>query len=193
LQEADKDPDSKPLILWMNGGPGASSLIGAFTELGQLVFNKHSQNSSATTPTLFRNPYAWTTVANVLYLEAPAGVGYSYCGSPTDPTKPLSKCPNNDTSTAIDNHGALVSFFEKFPEYKTRPFYLTGESYAGVYLPMLMDQILQQTKILNVKGVIDLFALSALSINLTSDNLLLQGLQSAMGAGVPPLERIVVT
>ena len=83
LQEADTDATKKPLLLWLNGGPGASSLIGAFTELGQLIFNKNSKYLNGI-PTLFRNPYSWTTVANVLYLEAPAGVGYSYCGDKDD-------------------------------------------------------------------------------------------------------------
>ena len=114
LQEAEADVDAAPLVLWMNGGPGASSLIGAFTELGQLVFNRDSMpaattsNASATatgsnnssaagdaaTPTLFRNPFAWTTVASVLYLESPAGVGFSKC------VDPELKCTSTDNSSA---------------------------------------------------------------------------------------------
>ena len=145
LQEADSTPQAKPLVLWLNGGPGASSLIGAFTELGQLIFNRDSAAESP--PTLFRNPYAWTTLANVLYLEAPAGVGFSYCVD----TK--SRCENTDTSTAEQNHEALVAFLQRFPEYATRPFYLTGESYAGIYLPTLMDLILQRGAITTVRGL----------------------------------------
>ena len=89
----------------------------------------------------------------VLYLEAPAGVGYSYCVDPESACTNngaticlsflsripslisftcLSLCSATDTSTAQDNHAFLVGFFEKFPEYKKRPFFITGESYAGV-------------------------------------------------------------
>ena len=153
LQEADDDAASKPLLLWLNGGPGASSLIGAFTELGQLVFNSHSQQLNVTAsggtslvPRLFRNPYSWTTVANVLYLEAPAGVGFSYCVDPD------SSCVSNDTSTARENHEALVAFLQRFPEYARRPKFLTGESYAGIYLPMLMDEIERRGEVSNVSG-----------------------------------------
>jgi len=145
LQEADASPLDKPLVLWLNGGPGASSLIGAFTEMGQLIFNRDSAAESP--PKLFRNPFAWTTLANMLYLEVPAGVGFSYCVDPADP------CHNSDTSTAEQNHEALLGFLERYPEYKSRPFYLTGESYAGIYLPMLMELILKRGAITNVRGL----------------------------------------
>eukprot|EP00937_MAST-01D_sp_MAST-1D-sp2_P002642 g2642.t1 len=150
LQEADTSPASKPLLLWLNGGPGASSLIGAFTELGQLVFNANSSpkgtEAGGAVPTLFRNPSSWTTEANVLFLEAPAGVGFSYC------VDPASKCVNNDTSTAADNYEALLAFVRRFPEYASRPKLLTGESYAGIYLPMLLDEISRRGVVRNVTG-----------------------------------------
>ena len=145
LQEADASPLDKPLVLWLNGGPGASSLIGAFTEMGQLIFNRDSAAESP--PKLFRNPFAWTTLANMLFLEMPAGVGFSYCVDPADP------CHNTDTSTAEQNHEALLGFLERFPEYKSRPFYLTGESYAGIYLPTLMELIIKRGTITNVRGL----------------------------------------
>ena len=60
---------------------------------------------------------------------------------------------SNDTSTAEDNHAFLVGFLEKFPEYASRPKYLTGESYAGIYLPMLMDEINRRGQVANVSGL----------------------------------------
>jgi carboxypeptidase C (cathepsin A) len=148
LQEADADATSKPLVLWLNGGPGATSLIGAFTELGQLIFNRDSTATVETpaAPSLFRNPLSWTTSANVLYLENPAGVGFSRC------LDPESKCASNDTSAALDAHEVLVGFFERFPHFKKSNFYLTGESYAGVYIPMLLNEIYKQGVITNVAG-----------------------------------------
>lgn len=67
----------------------------------------------------------------MIYLEQPKGVGFSYCTS--------EKCQNTDESTAADAAEALRYFFETaFPEYAKNDFYITGESYAGVYIPMIM-------------------------------------------------------
>jgi carboxypeptidase C (cathepsin A) len=106
-----------PVILWLNGGPGSSSLIGMYTENGPLVLNEDSLANS-TVPTLFANPFSWTKVASVIYVESPAGVGFSYCN--------YAVCLANDTSTAIDNHEVLKAFFAGYPEFSTQEFYITG-------------------------------------------------------------------
>jgi serine carboxypeptidase-like clade I len=136
--ESTNKPSEDPIVLWLNGGPGSSSLIGLLTENGQLVLNDDSlENTIDGIPQLFVNEYAWTTVANVIYLESPKGVGFSYC----DDAKTSKDCVNSDESTALDAYEFLVNFFKGFPEYKTNKFYITGESYAGIYIPMLMDQV----------------------------------------------------
>jgi carboxypeptidase C (cathepsin A) len=134
LIESEGKPSEDPVTLWLNGGPGASSLVGLFTENGQVASNVNSLNiSNGSVPTLFYNPYSWSQVANVLYLEQPKGVGFSYCADPE-------KCSNTDETTAQDAYEGLVHFFtEKFPEWKEKDFYITGESYAGTYIPMIMD------------------------------------------------------
>lgn len=115
LQLSEGDPGRDPVTLWMNGGPGCTSVKGAFEELGQLVFNRHSNSSNgAAPPTLFRNPRAWTRVSSMLYFESPPGVGFSYCtvcaGNAT------CRCAANDTSTAADNLDAVAAFFTAYPE-----------------------------------------------------------------------------
>jgi len=70
-----------------------------------------------------------------LYLEAPVGVGFSYSPNKADYV-------NSDNQTALDNYQALLTFFTLFPEFHTNPFYITGESYAGIYVPTLAKTIL---------------------------------------------------
>ena len=95
-----------PVVLWLNGGPGSSSLIGLLTENGQFRLDERSLNNITDgIPQVFYNPYGWTKIANMLYLETPKGVGFSYCDSG------VKECYNNDTSMAQDSYEFLVQFF----------------------------------------------------------------------------------
>ena len=120
--EATSDAANKPLVLWLNGGPGCSSLGGMFTELGPFVLD------SDLAVTL--NPYSFNKAANVLFIEQPAGVGFSH-----------PNVPANDSSTALDTDLALRSFLKAHPELAGRPFYVMGESYGGHYVPNTVKQI----------------------------------------------------
>ncbi|KQK02237.1 hypothetical protein BRADI_2g00262v3 [Brachypodium distachyon] len=71
-------PDSAPLVLWLNGGPGCSSVgYGASEELGAFRISPDGT-------TLVPNPYSWNKMANMLFLDSPAGVGYSYSNTTSD-------------------------------------------------------------------------------------------------------------
>ncbi|PON74314.1 Serine carboxypeptidase-like [Parasponia andersonii] len=145
--EAHYNKDSLPLLLWLNGGPGCSSLAyGAMQELGP--FRVYSDGK-----TLYANRFSWNYAANVLFLEAPAGVGFSYSNRSSDYAK------SGDRNTAADNYLFLVNWLERFPEYKGREFYISGESYAGHYVPQLAHTILYHNKranksIINLKGIL---------------------------------------
>ncbi|KAI4333073.1 hypothetical protein L6164_017923 [Bauhinia variegata] len=144
--EAQHSKDTSPLLLWLNGGPGCSSLAyGAMQELGPFRVNSDGK-------TLYKNRYSWHYAANVLFLESPAGVGFSYSNRSSD------YATNGDRKTASDNYKFLVNWLERFPEYKTRDFYIAGESYAGHYVPQLAHTILYHNKkankiIINLKGI----------------------------------------
>ncbi|KAI3492421.1 hypothetical protein L1887_42925 [Cichorium endivia] len=143
--ESPTDSSTKPLVLWLNGGPGCSSMIGAMAELGP--FRVTSDGKS-----LFRNDYAWSNVANMLFLESPAGVGFSYSNTTSDYDHA------GDKNTADDAYIFIVNWLERFPQYKTRDFYITGESYAGHYVPQLAYTILLNNKktnqtVVNIKGI----------------------------------------
>ena len=130
------DP-AAPLLVWMNGGPGASSLMGFFTELGPLLLNSRSfpEHSAGGGWQPLSNPYAWSTEANLLVWEQPAGVGFSRCIGSTP-------CPIwNDTSSAAANLQVLRAFYKAFPEHSQRDLVIAGESYAGVYVPLLAKQV----------------------------------------------------
>ncbi|KAH9675301.1 serine carboxypeptidase-like 45 [Citrus sinensis] len=137
--EAATEAASKPLVLWLNGGPGCSSIgAGAFCEHGPF---KPSGD------TLLRNEYSWNKEANMLYLESPAGVGFSYSANKSFYGSV------NDAIAARDNLAFLEGWYEKFPEYKNREFFITGESYAGHYVPQLAQLIIQSNMKLNLKGI----------------------------------------
>ena len=114
---------------------GCSSLIAFFTENGPPLVNA--------TGGLVKNPYSWTMAgANLLAFETPLGTGFSYCSRQIN-SNGTETCVSSDTSTARTTRAALVDFFDnKFPELKGGDLYLTGESYAGVYLPTLAKAIL---------------------------------------------------
>jgi len=141
-QAETPDASSKPVVLWLNGGPGSSSILGMLQEQGPLLIN--------VTGGLMRNPYAWTKEANFLVLESPAGVGYSYCAA----MKSGGNCKNTDITTAKAARAAMQDFFKtKFPELRSNEFYITGESYAGVYIPTLTREILDHASEINIQGI----------------------------------------
>ncbi|XP_060205389.1 serine carboxypeptidase-like 45 [Lycium barbarum] len=140
--EAETDPASKPLVLWLNGGPGCSSLgVGAFSEHGP--FRPRGQ-------VLVQNEHSWNKEANMLYLESPIGVGFSYSANTS------SYETVNDEVTAWDNVVFLLRWFHKFPQYSKSNLFLTGESYAGHYIPQLAKLMMafnKKQKLFNLKGV----------------------------------------
>lgn len=117
LVESEGSPSSDPLVVWLNGGPGCSSYLGFWLEQGP--FTMHGDG------TLTENPYRWNTNANMLFLESPPGVGFSFITGSKPPYDA------NDTSTAQLNLGALAAFFLRFPRFNSSALWLSGESYAG--------------------------------------------------------------
>jgi carboxypeptidase C (cathepsin A) len=126
---ATKDTD--PLVLWLNGGPGCSSLLGFAQEIGPCLLQPGAKTFDTNL-----NPYAWNNNANVLFLENPPGVGFSQ-----NEDKNFSY---NENNTATNAYLALVEWFKLFPEYKTRDFWITGESYCGMYIPYLANEIINK-------------------------------------------------
>lgn len=126
--ESYNDPATDPVVIWLNGGPGCSSVLGFMQENGPLAIDDGESVIKV-------NPFPWNQEANMLYLESPAGVGFS--------TASASDMSCNDITSAADNLSALLAWYEKFPEYKTNDLFISGESYAGIYVPYFAHEIYQ--------------------------------------------------
>ncbi|AOW03211.1 Alpha/Beta hydrolase protein [Yarrowia lipolytica] len=121
--ESRNDPKNDPVILWLNGGPGCSSMTGLFFELGPSNINEDL--------TLSHNEFSWNQNASVIFLDQPVNVGFSHS-------------PNrikNSRDGAKDVNTFLNLFFDKFPQYKDLDFHIAGESYAGHYIPAIATEI----------------------------------------------------
>ncbi|CAO3613987.1 unnamed protein product [Cunninghamella echinulata] len=127
--ESRSSPKDDPLVLWLNGGPGCSSLMGELMELGPCRVNEHGNDTVS-------NPYSWNAAANVIFLEQPVNVGYSY-----GKTKVKSS-----TESARDVYAFLQIFLSEFKEYAKSPFHISGESYGGHYEPALAVEIIKNNK-----------------------------------------------
>lgn len=147
---SQRDPLKDPVVLWLNGGPGCSSLDGFLSENGPF----HVNDDGAT---LYENKFSWNGIANVLYLESPAGVGYSYSDD--------QKYKTDDDQVADDNYLALQSFFAKFPNFTQNEFFIIGESYGGIYAPTLSQRVATGTAKINFKGFAVGNGLSSYALN----------------------------
>jgi carboxypeptidase C (cathepsin A) len=123
---------SKPLILWMQGGPGCSGLIGAYIEMGPYTIqNITTGNTSKLSPV--HNDLGWTVDNHMVFVDSPIGVGYSLNGSLPQ--------PNNTVTASFDFETFLVGFFEVYPQFKNTQFYIFSESYGGHYVSFLKKNL----------------------------------------------------
>lgn len=124
---------SKPLTIWLTGGPGCSSVgIGLLSELGPFY-----PSGSLSNTVLALNNYTWISEANIIFLESPVSVGFSYSNTSSDYDF------FTDEGVAQDALKFLLNWYKKFPEYKTNDFYITGESYGGHYIPTFAREIVR--------------------------------------------------
>lgn len=128
------EDENAPLVLWLNGGPGSSSMFGLFLEGGPLRVTR--TGSGIDDLKLGPAVDSWADTYNIVFLDQPVNTGFSF-GDTTLTSM-------QDGSKEFVNF--LVQFYEKYPELKENEFYLTGESYAGKYLPLFTHDILERNK-----------------------------------------------
>lgn len=128
---------SEEIAIWFNGGPGCSSLSGLLTENGPFLWQ-------AGTLSPVQNSYSWTNLTNVMWVEQPVGVGYSQ-GQP-------------NITNEYELGQQFIGFYKQFVDaFQTHGYkvYLTGESYAGFYVPYIADAFIgaDDTDYYNLAGV----------------------------------------
>lgn len=128
--EARHDPEDAPLMLWINGGPGSSTIgSGLLFEHGPCSL---SSNGTDTVP----NEYSWNEKVNIIYLDEPVGTGYSYADGNTQVT--------TLKDLAVDVHAFLQLFLHRFPQYASLPFHIAAESWGGHYAPHIASYVHQK-------------------------------------------------
>nr|XP_023913938.1 serine carboxypeptidase-like 50 [Quercus suber]POF08744.1 serine carboxypeptidase-like 50 [Quercus suber] len=138
-----------PLIIWLLGGPGCSSMVGNFFELGPWRVTSHKTFGSETIA-LEPNPGSWNRKFGLLFLDNPIGTGFSIAMTPKE-------IPRDQLSVAKHLFAAITSFIELDPLlFKSRPLYFAGESYAGKYVPAIGYYILKANNNLPVSQQVNL-------------------------------------
>ncbi|CAE6092870.1 unnamed protein product [Arabidopsis arenosa] len=155
--KSERNPENDPLMIWLTGGPGCSSICGLLFANGPLAFKGDEYNG--TVPPLELTSFSWTKVANILYVESPAGSGFSYAR-----TRRASETSDTKQMHQIDQF--LRSWFVDHPEFISNPFYVGGDSYSGKIIP----GVVQQISLGNEKGLTPLINLQVLKESLHSRN-----------------------
>lgn len=118
---AEHDPEHAPVVLWLQGGPGASSLFGLFTENGPFQFDGKK---------IKIRDYRWNKKLNLIYIDNPVGTGFSFADDEAGYSR-------NERQVGQNLYEAMKQIFTLFDFSKTKGFYVTGESYGGKYVPAL--------------------------------------------------------
>ncbi|KAG1766459.1 Alpha/Beta hydrolase protein [Suillus occidentalis] len=149
--ESRNSPETAPFTLWLNGGPGCSSMIGLFQENGPCVVNADSNSTTL-------NPYSWNNLSNMIYIDQPIGAGFSYGTGTINSTE--AAAPYVWTAFQILFKSQL------FSKYASREFIFATESYGGHYAPSFVTYFEEQN-VLIASGAIDAVPIvtSALMIN----------------------------
>ncbi|KAK5446508.1 hypothetical protein LTS15_009847 [Exophiala xenobiotica] len=109
------------ILIWLNGGPGCSSLEGFLQENGPFLWQYGTYKP-------VQNVWAWTNLTNMVWVEQPVGTGFSQ-GTPT---------ATSESDVAAQFLGFFKNFVETFA-MQGYTVYIAGESYAGYYVPYIAD------------------------------------------------------
>ncbi|XP_011006024.1 PREDICTED: serine carboxypeptidase-like 3 isoform X2 [Populus euphratica] len=148
--KSQRNPKDDPLLLWLTGGPGCSAFCGLVFEIGPISFEVKEYNGSL--PTLVLNPYSWTQVSSIIFLDLPAGTGFSYARTPL-------ALQRSDFKQVSHAEQFLRKWLMDHQEFLANPIYIAGDSYSGKIVPAIVQNISNGNNdgiepLLNVKGYI---------------------------------------
>ncbi|XP_071910642.1 serine carboxypeptidase-like 18 [Coffea arabica] len=132
--ESEREPDRDPLMLWLTGGPGCSAFSGLVYEIGPLNFDFETFDGSL--PAFVLNPYSWTKIASIIFLDAPVGTGFTYATTSEG-------YHSSDIQTVGDIYTFLQKWLLKHPNFIKNRLYIAGDSFAGYLVPMVVNKISQ--------------------------------------------------
>jgi len=130
---AEQDPETAPVVIWLQGGPGSSSMFGLLKLHGPIITTVDKNNNLTGVE---KNPYSWGRKHNIIYIDNPVGAGFSF--GDVMPT----------SQQAVDDnlYELLQQWFTLFPEYQMNPFFVFGESYGGKYVPSITRRIHEENE-----------------------------------------------
>jgi cathepsin A (carboxypeptidase C) len=128
LFESKSNPSADPLLMWLSGGPGCSSQLALLVENGPCHVDKRTGETRI-------NPHSWHNNANVMWVDQPAGVGFS-----------TGLGIHDEDGVATNMWTFLQNFYKQFPQYQQNKFFIFGESYAGHYVPAISHRIWKNNK-----------------------------------------------
>ncbi|CAN1274551.1 Serine carboxypeptidase-like 19 [Linum perenne] len=135
-----------PLLLWLTGGPGCSSLTALLFEIGPVSFQVVEYNGSL--PTLILNPNSWSKVSSIIFVDLPVGAGFSYAAAE----------PGYRSSDSIQSSQAaqfIRKWLRKNAEFQSNPLYIGGDSYAGIPIPIAV-QLISLGNEMGIKPIVNL-------------------------------------
>ncbi|KAH6905954.1 serine carboxypeptidase [Coprinopsis sp. MPI-PUGE-AT-0042] len=137
--ESRGEPSKDDVILWIPGGPGCSSSVGILTSLGPCRFSETNHSETVL------NPQSWNTRANLLFVDTPIGVGFSYADN--------GEAVMTTDEAAEDISTFVHIFFEHFSQFQGRKFHISGGSYGGRSVPVFASYIYDHNAELLEKGL----------------------------------------
>eukprot|EP00798_Chlamydomonas_sp_ICE-L_P013840 gene13840-19761_t len=151
-----------PVVLWLTGGPGCSAMDALVYEHGPFIYSYASEDEDEEVGEILleenpfswskENPFSWSKAATMIYVDSPAGVGMSYS---SDPERDY---VTNNMITIEDLYSFLQQVLDEFPSLRDNDLYIAGESYGGVYVPLLAKKVVdmnqmveQERRLLNLR------------------------------------------
>uniref|UniRef100_A0A7N0TWM8 Serine carboxypeptidase-like 18 n=1 Tax=Kalanchoe fedtschenkoi TaxID=63787 RepID=A0A7N0TWM8_KALFE len=144
--ESQGNPSQDPIFLWLTGGPGCSAFNGLIYEIGPMQFDIH--NYPGGPPSLLPLEDAWTKTASIIFVDLPAGSGFSY-------SRTQAGWPSSDTLAAEQAFQFLVKWLLEHPKYLPLELFISGDSYTGMFIPVVTKKVLER----NIAGAVPSFNL----------------------------------